>query len=191
MRRKEVLTTGEVAKICCVAPRTVSKWFDTGRLRGYRIPGSRDRRIPLMQLVRFMKDHDMPLAELEGNVTRVLLVTPSNSEAAALADDLCRVDRYELQIASNDFEVGMKTGNFHPHVILVDVQADAMDTKGIIKNLRLNSSLTATRVVALAGTLPGGQKRMLLRQGYDDVVSSPYKFDKLIAAIESATDLIS
>ena len=49
---KDVLTTGEVAKICNVAPRTVSKWFDTGALTGYRIPGSKDRRIPLTQLIR-------------------------------------------------------------------------------------------------------------------------------------------
>ena len=52
---KDILTTGEVARICNVAPRTVSKWFDTGQLRGYRIPGSKDRRIPLAQLIRFMK----------------------------------------------------------------------------------------------------------------------------------------
>src|SRR6478736_2719268 len=51
---KDVLTTGEVAKICNVAPRTVSKWFDSGALHGYRIPGSKDRRIPLNQLIRFM-----------------------------------------------------------------------------------------------------------------------------------------
>ena len=31
---KDVLTTGEVAKICNVAPRTVSKWFDSGALHG-------------------------------------------------------------------------------------------------------------------------------------------------------------
>ena len=42
---KEVLTTGEVAKICNVAARTVSKWFDSGQIEGYRIPGSKDRRI--------------------------------------------------------------------------------------------------------------------------------------------------
>ena len=191
MRRKEVLTTGEVAKICCVAPRTVSKWFDTGRLRGYRIPGSRDRRIPLTQLVRFMKDHDMPLAGLEGNVTRILLVTPTGSETSALSDSLSKVDRYELAIASNDFEVGMKAGDFHPHVILVDVQSAAMDAKEIIKNLRLNSSLAATRIIALAGEMTNGQKRTLLRQGFDDAVPSPYKFDNLVAAIETATDLVS
>src|SRR5512140_1444860 len=49
---KDVLTTGEVAKICNVAPRTVSKWFDSGSLKGYKIPGSKDRRIPVAQLIK-------------------------------------------------------------------------------------------------------------------------------------------
>lgn len=62
---KQVFTTGEVAKICHVAPRTVSKWFDSGRLRGYRIPGSQDRRIPRDHLIRFLKEHGMPLGGLD------------------------------------------------------------------------------------------------------------------------------
>jgi excisionase family DNA binding protein len=56
-----VYTTGRVAKICNVAPRTVSKWFDSGRLKGYRIPGSQDRRIPRAQLVKFLRENGMPL----------------------------------------------------------------------------------------------------------------------------------
>src|SRR3954471_4663395 len=71
---KDVLTTGEVAKICNVAPRTVSKWFDTGVLKGYRIPGSKDRRIPVSQLVRFMKEHGIPFDGMSGGKTRVLIV---------------------------------------------------------------------------------------------------------------------
>ena len=57
---RDVLTTGQVSRICKVAPRTVCKWFDSGELRGYRIPGSRDRRIPVGELIRFMKAHRMP-----------------------------------------------------------------------------------------------------------------------------------
>ena len=38
---RTIFTTGQVAKICHVAPRTVSKWFDSGQLRGYRIPERR------------------------------------------------------------------------------------------------------------------------------------------------------
>ena len=71
---KNVLTTGEVARLCNVAARTVSKWFDSGKLRGYRIPGSRDRRIPAAELSRFMKQHKIPLPGKGTNTLRILLV---------------------------------------------------------------------------------------------------------------------
>lgn len=61
---KGVLTTGQVSKICNVAPRTVCKWFDSGQLRGYRVPSSRSRRIPVPELIRFMKAHNMPTERL-------------------------------------------------------------------------------------------------------------------------------
>jgi len=62
---KKVFTTGQVAKICRVSPRVVGKWFDAGKLGGYRIPGSQDRRIPREHLIRFLKEHGLPLGELE------------------------------------------------------------------------------------------------------------------------------
>ena len=61
---KKILTTGDVAEICNVASRTVHKWFDNGLLAGYRIPGSRDRRIPIGELKRFMEEHHMPMTSL-------------------------------------------------------------------------------------------------------------------------------
>jgi len=57
---KNVFTTGEVAEVCNVAARTVSKWFDRKLLGGYRIPGSKDRRIPVAELVAFMKKYEIP-----------------------------------------------------------------------------------------------------------------------------------
>ncbi len=59
-KKKKVLTTGDVARICSVAPRTVQKWFDSGLLKGYRVPGSRHRRIPINELIRFMEAHNIP-----------------------------------------------------------------------------------------------------------------------------------
>jgi hypothetical protein len=57
----KVLSSGEVAQICHVAPRTAQKWIDAGLLKGYRIPGSRDRRVPIDEMVRFMEHHGMPV----------------------------------------------------------------------------------------------------------------------------------
>ena len=191
MRRKEILTTGDVAKICHVAPRTVSKWFDTGKLRGYRIPGSRDRRIPLRQLVQFMRTHGMPLRELEDNTTRILLVDPEEESLPAVAESLAAADRYEVCLAANEFEAGMLAGRLEPHVTFVNVVTRAVNAREILKNLRANPNLAATKIVAIAGALTSAQRQALLREGFDLVLAKPYTADDILRVTEEATDLIS
>src|SRR4029077_8287683 len=118
---KDVLTTGEVAKICNVAPRTVSKWFDSGALRGYRIPGSKDRRIPLNQLIRFMKQHNMPLNGLMTGATRVLIVDDEQDIVEVLEKILEDEAKYEVEVARGGFEAGIIAERFRPHVLLLDM----------------------------------------------------------------------
>ena len=38
---KTVFTTGEAAKICKVSQQTIIRCFDSGQLKGFRVPGSR------------------------------------------------------------------------------------------------------------------------------------------------------
>lgn len=59
----QMYTTGQAAKLLQVAPKTICMWFDSGRLKGYVIPGSKDRRIPQEYLVKFLEDHGMPIPE--------------------------------------------------------------------------------------------------------------------------------
>lgn len=54
MKNKQNMTTGEVGRLCGVAPRTVTKWFDSGHLRGWRIPGSNDRRFHRDDVLAFL-----------------------------------------------------------------------------------------------------------------------------------------
>ena len=95
--QKEVLTTGEVAKICNVAARTVSKWFDKGDIEGYRIPGSKDRRIPKSSLIKFMKQHGIPLDGLMTGTTRVLVVESDVATRDTLLKVLGDNTGYELR----------------------------------------------------------------------------------------------
>jgi len=59
-KSRNTFTTGEVSKICNVAQRTAIKWFDQGIIKGYVIPGTKDRRIPLNYLIEFMKENNIP-----------------------------------------------------------------------------------------------------------------------------------
>ena len=119
---KKVFTTGQVAKICKVAPRTVSKWFDSGRLRGYRIPGSQDRRIPREHLIRFLKEHGMPLGELEEEGWHKILIIGAEKLFIDRVQELLPEDEdFKYELANSGFEAGIQAESFHPDTIIIDL----------------------------------------------------------------------
>src|SRR5204862_7792564 len=109
----KVFTTGQVAKICKVAPRTVSKWFDSGRLKGYRIPGSQDRRIPREYLIKFLKEHGMPLGDLEDEaMAKVLIVAQDQILIENLPREQTGESKFKVVDADSGLEAGLQTQNF-------------------------------------------------------------------------------
>lgn len=148
---KKVFTTGQVAKICKVAPRTVSKWFDSGRLRGYRIPGSQDRRIPREQLIRFLKEHSMPLGELEEEEWhKILVIGAERLFVDRLQELLPESEDYKYEIANSGFEAGILAESFHPDTIIIDLSLGRSEALQIASNLRKNPQYETTMMVALA-----------------------------------------
>ena len=146
----KVFTTGQVAKICKVAPRTVSKWFDSGRLRGYRIPGSQDRRIPREYLIRFLKEHGMPLGELEDEtMAKVLLVGQDQVLIENLKRELPVEKAFKVEVAASGFEAGISAESFHPDSIIVDFSIGVTEALQICQNLRRNAEFEDTILIAL------------------------------------------
>ncbi|MCH8121376.1 MAG: helix-turn-helix domain-containing protein [Planctomycetes bacterium] len=187
---KNVLTTGDVAKICNVAPRTVSKWFDNGQLKGYRIPGSKDRRIPVSELARFMKVHNMPTAALPVGKIRVLIADSNDKTASALADVLQNEGDYEVQTVQSNFGTGAVVQKFAPHVLLVSLLAEGIDAMSICKCIRTNEDLRTIKIIALMNQLSDSESEALLQKGFDGYV--PYSADgiEVIKRIEEATAII-
>lgn len=188
---KSVLTTGQVARICHVAPRTVSKWFDTGQLRGYRIPGSRDRRIPVEHLEAFMRTHGIPLDALDGGLCRVLIVGGDPEEARTIAQVMTDLGRHDVRIAVNDFDAGMQANRFRPHVIVMDVDAGIREAVEACHKIRATASMQSARIIAAGSILNPQQKKSLVREGFDECLSKPYTVDRLVKAVEKATNLIT
>ncbi len=187
---KNVLTTGDVAKICNVAPRTVSKWFDNGQLKGYRIPGSKDRRIPVGELVRFMKLHNMPATGLAIGNIRVLILDSNIDTASAFADTLKTKANYEVQIVRSNFEAGTAIQNFAPHVLLVSLLAEGIDAHRICKSIRENEDLQTIKIMAIANQLSDSEATALLHKGFDGYISNTADTDEAIKKIEEATAII-
>jgi hypothetical protein len=60
------LSTGQVATICGVSPKTVSEWIDTKALVGFKLPLTRGksehRRVLREDLIHFLRTHNMATA---------------------------------------------------------------------------------------------------------------------------------
>ncbi len=190
-RAKDVLTTGEVAKICKVAPRTVSKWFDSGKLRGYRIPGSKDRRIPVQQLVRFMRTHGIPLNGIESGVTRVLLAEPDAALADLLSRALAREAGYEVVVARSAFEAGALAEASKPHVMLVDVTLPGMSGRDALRAIRNVPDMNFCKIVAVTDAARPGDEAAARQQGFDGLLARPFDVAAAVSAIEAALGAVT
>ena len=188
---KDVLTTGEVAKVCNVAPRTVSKWFDSGQLKGYRIPGSKDRRIPVAALIQFMKEHNIPMDGVHSGAPRVLIVDDELDITNTLQKVLTEQAGYEIKTASTGFQAGLDAERFRPHVILLDIHLGDGDGTSIAHFVRTIDDLAMTRVIAMSGKLTDGQAMSLRSQGFDGFLKKPFQVRQVIQEIERAKSLVA
>jgi excisionase family DNA binding protein len=188
---KDVLTTGEVAKICNVAPRTVSKWFDSGALHGYRIPGSKDRRIPLNQLIRFMKQHGMPLNGLMTGQTRILIVDDEQDIVEVLEKILEDDAKYEVEVAKGGFSAGITAEKVRPHVILLEMHLRDVDAREVAKAVKANPDLQLTKVIAMSGKFTDEEAKGLLAGGnFDGFLRKPFHVRQVIESVEDAMAVV-
>ena len=86
-KMKDLYTTGEAAEVCRVSQQTIIRCFDSGRLKGFRVPGSKFRRIPRQSLVNFMKENNIPLDTI-GSGKRKVLVVDDDAEIVELILDV-------------------------------------------------------------------------------------------------------
>jgi two-component system, OmpR family, response regulator RpaA len=140
LKNKNAFTTGQVATLAGVAPRTVSKWFDSGRLRGWLVPGSRDRRFHRDDVIAFFDGAGMAkqAAKLRNQLSLILYGTPPGLFAAIR-------DCHPIQ-ADSEFTLGALFGVAPPAAALIDFSG-----VGASAGLRLGTVLSPR--AASAGTL--------------------------------------
>jgi two-component system response regulator RpaA len=184
---QRALTTGAVARLCGVATRTVSKWCDSGKLRNYRIPGSEDRRVPVDDLLRFMKEHGMPTHHLEEHTTyRVLLFGVGGVVEAALATALPSDAGYRVESVQSSFDVGCLLYSFKPNCVLIDLSVGRSAAGQVLGYLRA-SDRAGTLVLALAGE-DETDEAGLVGMGFDGVFVAPHNPQELAERVRQGRE---
>lgn len=180
---KKVFTTGQAAKICQVAPRTVSKWFDSGRLRGFLVPGSQARRIPREELIRLLKDHGMPLGNLETEgLHKILVIGAEQLFVDRLKEFLPEDDDFKHEVVKDGFEAGITAEDLHPNTIIIDLAMGREQALLLATNLRKYPAYEKTLIIALANE-DERKPETLPPHGFTDVFKKPFDVELLALRI--------
>lgn len=178
--RKAVYTTGEAAGICNLSQQTIIRCFDNEQLKGFRVPGSKFRRIPHDALVEFMKANGIPMDGLDGDTIRVLVVDDDEEILELFVDALETDGRFEVATAQTGYDAGLRTHQFRPNIVVLDYMLPDINGNVVCRAIREDNSLQGIKILLMSGVADSAQIEMLKTAGADDFVRKPFNIEAVI-----------
>ena len=115
----------------------------------------------------------MPLGDLENDMmAKVLIVSKDQGLIENLRNELPPEKSFRISIATSGFEAGIQSESFHPDCIIVDFGIGKVEALQICQNLKRNSDLAETILIAL---LPDdGSTISFDRSSIDETFKKPF-----------------
>jgi two-component system, OmpR family, response regulator len=183
---KNLFTTGEAAEICNISQQTIIRCFDSGKLDGFRIPGSRFRRIPRDNLIKFMKDNGIPLDNLQTQSTgriKVLIVDDDEEIVELMVDVLTRDGRFEIRTASSGYDAGLLTQQFMPDVMILDYMLPDVNGNIVCQTIKRKPEFESTKIIIVSGVVNQDEIQDLLNAGATEFIRKPFNIAELVEKI--------
>lgn len=191
---KRIFTTGEAAAVCKVSQQTIIRCFDAGRLTGFRVPGSKFRRIPRDELLRFMQANGIPtealgVPESKSSVIRVLVVDDDQAFVRLAEHAFSDATRFEVRSAATGYDAGIATESFRPHVMLLDLMLPDINGVLVCSRLRQREELRDTRVLCVSGSDQQSDYDRVMAAGANAYLRKPVTSQDLRVRVESLLNL--
>ena len=180
MSTKTVFTTGEAAKICKVSQQTIIRCFDNGSLKGFRVPGSRFRRIPRDHLYSFMKENGIPTDALESGKKKLLIVDDDVDLVELISEGFHRDGRFDIRTANNGFDAGMGVKEFRPDLVILDVMLPDINGKEVCQRVRSDSTLDSVKIICISGMVEQDKVDALKLSGANEFMQKPFAVEDLL-----------
>jgi excisionase family DNA binding protein len=186
---KDLFTTGEAADVCKVSQQTIIRCFDSGRLEGFRVPGSRFRRIPRQSLVKFMRENKIPLDAIESGKRKILIVDDDVEIVELMVDVLDRDGRFEVKTASSGYEAGLVTEKFRPELILLDYMLPDVNGNIVCQTIKRNPEFENIKIIIVSGVVKQDEIAQLLKSGAEDFIRKPFDIAELTGKITATLQM--
>ncbi len=183
---EKTYTTFDLAKILDVYPTTVAKWIDEQKVKAFTTPGGH-RRIREEDLLRFLKEHKMPIpVELQQDGRkRVLIVDDERPVINVISKVLKKFsDKYVVSSASDGFQAGEMVHDFKPDLVILDLRLPGINGFKVCSRIKKNENTRHIKIMAITGYDTPEYRKRILKAGADDYLAKPFDINTLADKVE-------
>lgn len=183
---KKALGTYEIAKICQVAPPTVGRWIQEGKLASFTTGGGHHR-VWVKDLLVFMKAHNMlvpPELEAYAGSEKILIVDDDEGVRHAIIRALQNAyPDLEFYEAADGFEAGHKVSALLPSLVFLDLRLPGVDGFRVCQLIRGDTRLARIKILAMSGYSTKEYHQRALAAGANDFLAKPFEMQDLIQRV--------
>ncbi len=192
MSNEKPLTTGEIAELCHVHLRTVLQWIHDGKLKAYRTPGNHSR-VQTVDFVEFLKHYNMPIPDslsTRGNTRKILIVDDDANMVSSLKRLFKKDLSFEVDVAYDGFEAGIKLLLFKPDVIILDMKMPGMNGYEVAQKVKRSPNCVHTSIIGVSAYFEEADKKRLLDIGVDACIDKPFNSDALLDQVHALMGIV-
>jgi len=182
---ERTFTTFEVARLCGVFHTTVINWVNKGKLKARVTPGGH-RRIPLSELVPFMKKYDMPVpVDIEDPHRHILILDDEPMMTRLIEKGFAKAkDRYSVQLSNNPVDALVQIGKKMPDLLVMDLMMPVMDGFQVCQILKSSPATKDMKIIAISGRKLTAAQQDFLGKNVDLFLQKPFEMSDLVAAVD-------
>lgn len=162
---KELYTTGEVARICKMAIRTVQLYCEKGVFEVRKSPVTGHRRISRDSFILFMKEHKIPISRLDDLERKTVFIADDDKRFVKILSTAIRsaLPDCEIATAHDGYTALIEISALKPDIVIMDIRMPKIDGIELCRRLKENTRTKRIKIVAVTA---------YAEQGYDDQVEA-------------------
>lgn len=181
------LSTFAIAEMLHVDPGSVANWIDQGILKAHRTPGGH-RRVVMEDLVKFLREHKMPIPpELGATPVRILVVDDEEAVAKLIARAVrSQNPEFEVVEANDGFRAGTLIATLRPDVVILDLRMPGMDGYEVCRIIKASDATKHAEVIAMTAFPSPESEKKILECGARVCLSKPLDLPRMLQEVEAS-----
>lgn len=181
--KNDFYTIPQAANLCSVCRTTMWRWVKSEKLQSSLTPGGQHK-IRKEDLESFIRNRMKHLPSIKFVPKKKILVVDDDHAIQNLLGKMLSYNGYQTEVASDGFEAGVKTIQFKPDLMILDLFMPGMNGFEVCRQIKKQSNTSHIKILAYTGFDTTENKERIIQAGADGYMVKPVEMATLLKNIE-------